>query len=82
VTVVEAQSRLLPLEEPEASDPLMRVLATEGLEITGRWLDLERLGAGVLGVPADARALPVHRAWGCLLPSGTQAAGNGLRCTA
>ena len=93
VTVVEAQPRLLPLEEPEAAELMMRVLTTQGLDIhtgaeltsvthhgdrftvtcrrgerlgaerllvaAGRRVELDRLGAGVLGVPVGARALPV-----------------------
>ncbi|MEZ0092139.1 NAD(P)/FAD-dependent oxidoreductase [Streptacidiphilus sp. EB129] len=93
VTVIEAQSRLLGREEPEAADLLMRVLTTEGLSIhtgaelvgigydgerftaqcrrgerfsaerllvsAGRRIDLNRLGAAALGVPDEARALPV-----------------------
>ena len=110
VTVVEAQSRLLPLEEPEASDLLMRVLATEGLEIhtgaelvsvgydgthftaacrrgerlgaerllvaSGRRVDLERLGASALGVPAEARALPVDERMRVLGAPGVWAVGD------
>jgi pyruvate/2-oxoglutarate dehydrogenase complex dihydrolipoamide dehydrogenase (E3) component len=93
VTVVEAQPRLLPLEEPESAELLTRVLATDGLDIhtgaqaasvsyadgrfsldcrrgerhsaqrllvaAGRRVDLDRIGASVLGVPLGTRALPV-----------------------
>ena len=93
VTVLEAQPRLLPMEEPETSELLTQVLTTEGLSIhtgaeaasvthhdgrftvtcrrgerfaaerllvaTGRRVDLDRVGAGVLGVPPGARSLPV-----------------------
>ncbi|MEY9962367.1 pyruvate/2-oxoglutarate dehydrogenase complex dihydrolipoamide dehydrogenase (E3) component [Streptacidiphilus sp. MAP12-16] len=93
VTVLEAQSRLLGREEPEAAELLMRALTTDGLQIhtgaelvsvaydgdrftaacrrgerlnakrmlvaSGRQVDLDRLGAGVLGVPSGARSLPV-----------------------
>jgi pyruvate/2-oxoglutarate dehydrogenase complex dihydrolipoamide dehydrogenase (E3) component len=93
VTVVEAAPRLLPREEPEADELLMRVLTADGLEVhtgtkaaavrhldgtftvecvrgerftaerllvaTGRRVDLARVGAGVIGVDPDARAMPV-----------------------
>ncbi|MFC1433116.1 NAD(P)/FAD-dependent oxidoreductase [Streptacidiphilus sp. N1-3] len=110
VTVLEAQSRLLPQEEPEAADLLMRVLTTEGIEIhtgieavsvsrqggrftvvcrrgerlsaerllvaTGRRVDLERLGASALGVPADARGLPVDERLRVLGAPGVWAVGD------
>ena len=110
VTVLESQQRLLGLEEPEAAELLMRVLATEGLEIhtgaelvsvgydgrrfnavcrrgerlsaerllvsAGRRADLERLGASVLGVPADARALPVDERMRVLGAPGVWAIGD------
>ncbi|MFC1417116.1 dihydrolipoyl dehydrogenase family protein [Streptacidiphilus cavernicola] len=110
VTVVEAQSRLLSREEPEAAELLMRVLTTEGLEIhtgaelvsvgydgerftascrrgerlvaerllvsAGRRADLERLGASTLGVPADARALPVDERMRVLGAPGVWAVGD------
>jgi len=93
VTVLEAQSRLLGAEEPEAAELLTRLLTTEGVAVhtgtqaaavshdggrftvvghrgerfaaerllvaTGRRVELDRLGVSVLGVAADARALPV-----------------------
>ncbi|QMU79280.1 NAD(P)/FAD-dependent oxidoreductase [Streptacidiphilus sp. PB12-B1b] len=93
VTVLEARSRLLPREEPEAAELLTRVLATDGLDVrtgaevasvthadgrfhvacrrgdrlsaqrlmvaVGRLVDLDRIGADVLGLPPGARALPV-----------------------
>ncbi|MHA6760531.1 dihydrolipoyl dehydrogenase family protein [Streptacidiphilus sp. PAMC 29251] len=110
VTVLEAQSRLLSQEEPEAADLLMRVLTTEGIEIhtgveavsvshqggrftvvcrrgerlgaerllvaSGRRVDLERLGASALGVPADARALPVDERMRVLGAPGVWAVGD------
>jgi pyruvate/2-oxoglutarate dehydrogenase complex dihydrolipoamide dehydrogenase (E3) component len=110
VTVIEAQARLVSREEPEASDLLMRVLTTEGLEIhtgaelvsvgydgerfgvrcrrgerlgaerllvaSGRRVDLERLGASALGVPADARALPVDERMRVLGAPGVWAVGD------
>jgi pyruvate/2-oxoglutarate dehydrogenase complex dihydrolipoamide dehydrogenase (E3) component len=110
VTVVEAQSRLLGGEEPEAADLLMRLLTTEGLEIhtgaemvsvshdgarftavcrrgerlsaerllvaSGRRVDLERLGAGALGVSAEARALPVDERLRVLGAPGVWAVGD------
>lgn len=93
VTIVEAQDRLLPLEEPDAGHLLADVFGSEGIEVvtgtaatrvtydgkfqvelaggrelaaeqllvaTGRHIDLDGIGADVLGVDTGtARALPV-----------------------
>jgi pyruvate/2-oxoglutarate dehydrogenase complex dihydrolipoamide dehydrogenase (E3) component len=62
VTVVEAQDRLVPVEEPEAGPILAEVLAGEGVDVrvaTGRRADLAALGVGSVGVDESQRWLPV-----------------------
>lgn len=53
-----------------------RLTAERLLVATGRRVDLERLGAGALGVPADARALPVDERLRVLGAPGVWAVGD------
>ncbi len=56
VTVVEADERLLPMEEPEASEIIAGVLAREGIDV--------RTGHGVSGARRDGTLLAVRLADG------------------
>ena len=63
VTVVEAQDRLLPIEEPEASERVTEVLRSEGIEVrTGHLPErVERDGAEVVVHLADGAELRAER---------------------